>query len=67
MLPFALDDQILQVLPGQRKPKMEKAVLKELSRTLRPLDTFSLPDDTFISFTLLLYILLDIGTIFFLL
>lgn len=39
ILPFALDDQILQVLPGQRKPKMKKMVLQEFSKTFRPLGT----------------------------
>lgn len=41
MLPFALDDQILQVLPGQRKPKMKRVVSQEFSKTLRSLDTLT--------------------------
>ena len=36
-LPSAPDDQILQVLPGQRKPNMKCAVLEETLKTTRPL------------------------------
>lgn len=36
-LPSAPDDQILQVLPGQRKPNMKHALLEEKSKTTRPL------------------------------
>lgn len=39
ILPFALDDPILLVLPGQRKPKMKRTVLQGFFQNIRPLDT----------------------------